>query len=143
MKRLITIISLTGILLGCGLSKPPPGLKHSSIEQQNKAVANVGCVFENQNACSHIVENRLLLASFYSPKGLGNKTEEEKLKGRRITTKFVVEHAGNIQQCRKETAAAILVLNKLEIAGSKYKVLATAPISEQSSCYLAVDTENL
>ena len=141
MTRLLGMIFLAGILTGCVDSQRAPELRGLSLEQQQRAASNVGCAFENQKACAHIVENRVLLASFYAPKGLGGKTEDAKNRGRRLTNKFVIENTSNIKQCRAVSAPAIPLLKKLDIAGGKYQVLATTPISEQSSCYLAVDTE--
>ena len=128
---------------GCNSADTPPGLTTSDYQElQRKAVANAGCVIEDQFACTHVIENRQLLSSFFSPEGLGGKDESEKLRGRRVTTKYVVDAVSAIKQCRKTDSEAIPLLKKLEISDGQYQVLATIPVSATSSCYMIPDVES-
>lgn len=103
---------------------------------EQKAVLNTGCIVEDQFACAHLIENRTLLNSFFTPKGFGDKDEAEKVKGRRVTKNYVVDAVSGIKQCRRTSEPVLRVLAGLEIAGGHYQVQATSPVSEQSSCFM-------
>ena len=118
-------------------------------DRQNEQIAaqNAMCAFEphpqgKQSPCAHLIENRLLLGRFFAPETLGGFDEAEKLRGRRITTKFIVNAAAGIKQCRKVSAESITVIRDVKIAGGTYLLKGTAPLSEvNSSCFLTPETE--
>lgn len=114
------------------------------------ALQNLMCAFEphpegKQSPCAHLIENRLLLGRFFSPLLPRGMKEAEQNRGRRITTKFIVEAAAKIQQCRKVPLEnTINVIRDVKIAGGTYLLRGTSPLSEEnSSCFLTPAQEGL
>ncbi len=137
MIKLIPLLVTVLFIASCTV-KNPSGLTRS--EQQGleaKAAQNAQCVFEDQFACSHIIENRTVFSRFFAPPGIGKMDENEKLRGQGITTRYVVKAASSIQQCTRTSDKAILLLKNLEISGEPFQVFGTSPLSDQSKCYLA------
>ena len=99
------------------------------------------CAFENQERCAHVIENRNLMTRFFAPETLGGMNESEKFRGRRITTKFVVEAAASIRQCRPVVADSVVILRDMQINGSTFLMKATAPANETSACFITPDPE--
>ena len=134
--RIVAPLASTLMLMAC-TADDGSGLTatdRKALEQ--KAVLNTGCVFEDQFACAHLIENRTLLSSFFAPKGLGGKSEAEKLKGKRVTKNYVVDAVSGIKQCRRTSEPALKILSGLEIAGGQYQVQATSPVNPQSICFM-------
>jgi len=124
-----------------------PTQQELALEQ--KAVQNLMCAFEphpegKQSPCAHLIENRQLLNRFFAPAGIGNLNEAEKIRGRRITTRFIVNAAGSINQCRKITSEnTVNIIRDIEIADGTYLVKGTSPLSEEnSSCFLTQSLES-
>ena len=112
-------------------------------DKQNEALAaqNAMCAFENQARCSHVIENRILMSRFFAPETLGGMDESEKFRGRRVTTKFIVEAAAAIKQCRRVTEESLIVLKDVDINGAKWQMKATKPVNETSSCFITPEPE--
>lgn len=103
---------------------------------------NLQCAWENQQRCSHVIENRALFARFFAPPTLGNMEEAEKNNGRRVTTRFIVEATAGINQCQKVGSNSIPLVKDVRIAGKGYRVEGTAPLSQASRCFLTPDPES-
>lgn len=100
------------------------------------------CAIDNQARCDHLIENRLLFGRFFAPETLGGMEEPEKLRGRKITTKFVSEAVAGIQQCTRVTEPSIPIVKGMIIDGGKYSVMGTSPLLEGSStCFITPQTE--
>ena len=112
-------------------------------DKQNEvlAVKNAMCAFENQERCAHVIENRNLMTRFFAPETLGGMNESEKFRGRRITTKFIVEAAASIRQCRPVVANSIIILRDVKINGGTFLMKATTPANETSACFITPDPE--
>ena len=113
------------------------------------AVKNQMCAFDphpegKQSPCAHLIENRLLFGRIFAPETLGGLDEAEKIRGRRITTKFIVNAAASIKQCRKVPLEnTINIIRDVKIAGGTYLLKGTAPLSEEnSSCFLTPSQES-
>jgi len=124
-----------------------PTQEELALEQ--KAVQNLMCAFEphpegKQSPCAHLIENRQLLNRFFAPAGIGNLTESEKIRGRRITTRFVVNAAGSISQCQRVTSEdTVNIIRDVKIANGTYLVKGTSPLLEESSsCFLTQSQES-
>ena len=137
MKSLMPALASAIFAASCNTADNIPGA--SEAEQrahEASAVENVGCVFENQARCAHIIEHRTQLALYFTPDGVGRLDPGAKSKGRRVTTNFVIEAASTIQQCTRIDDPVLRLLPDLEISGGKYQVVGTTPLSESSRCYL-------
>ena len=137
MRKLFLIAS-AAILLACtsrDVGPYAPTAQDKTNEQL--AVQNALCGFENQNRCNHVIENRLLLSRFFAPATLGGLDEAEKFRGRRVTTRFVVEAAAGIQQCRKVFDDSVILLKDMDIAGSKWQMKATKPVGPTATCFIS------
>lgn len=112
-------------------------------DKQNEVLAtkNAMCAIENQARCAHVIENRILMSRFFAPETLGGLDESEKFRGRRVTTKFIVEAAAGIRQCRPVTSESIVILKDVNINGGKWQFRATKPVNETASCFLAPEPE--
>lgn len=151
MRKLWSPIIIAMILAACTSSDIGPN-RPTQQDRANEqlAVQNVMCAFEShsegkQSPCAHMIENRLLLGRYFTPRTLGGLSESEKLRGRRITTKFIVEAAAKIQQCRKVPQEnTINIIRDIKIAGGTYLLKGTSPLSEDnSSCFLTPEQEGL
>lgn len=114
----------------------PNALTAEDKQNEQLAIQNIMCVFENQDRCSHVIENRGLMTRFFAPETQGGMEEEDKNRGRRITTKFIVEAAATIKQCRRVTEESLVVLRDIKIAGGTYLLKATKPADTSSACFL-------
>lgn len=121
------------------------GVNRTTSEDRAKqavAAQYVGCAFENQARCDHLIENRTLFGRFFAPATLGGMDENEKFRGRQITTKFVVEALSTIKQCNPVTDESVTIISGMEINGAKYLVKGTSPLQQQSSaCFISPETE--
>lgn len=106
------------------------------------AVSKLQCAWENQARCQHMVENRAIFGRIFSPEGFGNLDANKKIKGRRVTTKFIVEATAGINQCRQVQQESIPLVKDVRIQDRGYRVEGTAPLSNSSSCFLIPDPEN-
>ena len=77
------------------------------------AAQNSMCRIENQARCAHVIENRILMSRFFAPENLGGMREDEKFRGRRITTRFISEAVAGINQCQRVTADSIVILRDI------------------------------
>ncbi len=120
----------------------PHALTAEEKAAEARAVQNAGCGIENQARCDHLIENRILFGRFFAPETLGGMDESEKLRGRRITTKFVVEAAAAIRQCNRVVDDSITIIKGMEINGGKFLVKGTSPLVQQSStCFITPQPE--
>ena len=151
MRKLWSPIFIAMILAACTSSDIGPN-RPTQQDKANEQLAaqNAMCAFEphpegKQSPCAHMIENRLLLGRYFTPRSLGGLKESEKLRGRRITTKFIVEAAARIQQCRKVSEEnTINIIRDIKIAGGTYLLKGTSPLSEEnSSCFLTPVQEGL
>ncbi len=100
------------------------------------------CAIDNRARCDHMIENRLLFGRFFAPPTLGGMEEPEKLRGRKITTKFVSEAVAGIQQCNRVTAPSIPIVKGMVLDGGTYTLMGTSPLLEGSStCFITPQTE--
>ncbi len=139
------------ILAACSSTTVGPNAP-SEQDKANEQLAlqNMMCAFEphpegKQSPCAHMIENRLLLGRYFAPQTLGGLKDAEKSRGRRITTKFIVEAAARIKQCRKVPLEnTINIIRDVKIAGGTYLLRGTSPLSEEnSSCFLTPYQEGL
>ncbi len=143
MRKLLHIFGAALLLAGCSSTGAGQGDTDSQYRSLELAAAgNLQCAWENQARCSHMIENRSLMARFFAPETLGGLNEPEKQRGRRITTKFVVEAAAAINQCRRVTAKSVTIVKDVRISEKGYRVEGTAPLNASSSCFLTPDPEN-
>ncbi|MEO0328280.1 MAG: hypothetical protein AAF217_06730 [Pseudomonadota bacterium] len=140
--RIFAFILLAGVLLAC-TSRDVGPYAPSAEDKSNEQLAanNAFCAFENQEKCAHVIENRILLSRFFAPKTLGGMDESEKFRGRRVTTRFVVEAAASIQQCNRVNGEAVTILKDMDIAGRKWQLKASKPAIPTASCFLMPDPE--
>ena len=149
MRKLWSPVVIAMILAACTSTDIGPNRPTAEYKAQEQlAIQNLMCAFEphpegKQSPCAHMIENRLLLGRYFAPRALGGLKESEKLRGRRITTKFIVEAAAGIQQCRKVPPEnTINIIRDIKIAGGAYLLKGTSPLSEEnSSCFLTPDQE--
>ena len=138
--RSLVLIGAFAALIACtsrDVGPYAPTAQDKSNEQL--AVQNAQCAFENQNRCSHVVENRILLSRFFAPEGFGGMDESEKFRGRRVTTKFIVEAAAGIQQCTKVFEDSVILLKNIDINGGKWQMKATKPVSPTANCFITLE----
>ena len=144
MKRLLATFCFLALVAGCN-SSTSSGSARSGPDQaalEAQAVAKIGCGFENKARCAHLIENRLLFNRFFQPEVVSRMSENEVVKGRRVTTKFVAETAASIQQCVPVTAESVIIINNIVLAGKPYSVRGTAPLDETAStCFLSQPKE--
>lgn len=149
MKKLGCSIVIAFIATACSATSGSNlSEKQQFATNEQLAIQNVMCVFEphpegKQSPCAHMIENRLLLGRFFAFETLGGFKESEKAKGRRITTKFIVNAAASIKQCRKVPLEnTINIIRDVKIADGTYLLKGTAPLSEENSfCFLTPDLE--
>ena len=139
----IAIVAIAVVAVACSSRNIGPNAPTAEdLANETLAVQKTQCAIENQARCAHLIENRTLFARFYTPETLGGMTENEKVKGRRITTKFVVEAVAAIKQCNRVTAESITLIRGMAINGRKYLVKGTAPLEPQTSiCFLMPQPE--
>lgn len=137
MINYIILLLLPMLLVACN-SRDFGANAPTSKDRANAALAvqKVNCAFENQKACAHIIENRILLARFFAPETLGGLDGDEKVKGRRVTTRFVVDNVAEIKQCRPVAGESIPLIRDIDINNAKYQVHASKPVTPQSLCFL-------
>ena len=142
MRRLIVPGLLCGLAVAC-TSRDVGPYAPTAEDKQNEALAaqNAMCAFENQARCTHVIENRILMARFFAPETLGGMNESEKFRGRRVTTKFIVEAAASVKQCRRVTQESVILLKNVDINGGKWLMKATKPVNESAACFLTPDPE--
>lgn len=150
MKKVLSQLLLATLLVACvstEVGRNAPTAEFKAKEQL--AVQNQMCAFDphpegKQSPCAHLIENRLLFGRIFAPETLGGLDEAEKIRGRRITTNFIVEAASKIKQCRKVPLEnTINIIRDVQIAGGTYLLKGTAPLSEEtSSCFLTPDLES-
>ncbi len=101
------------------------------------------CVIDNQARCDHLIENRLLFGRFFAPETLGGLDESEKFRGRRITTKFVVEALAATNQCVAPSEPTVTIVRGMIIDGRRFDAKGTSPLVEQqSSCFITPSAED-
>ncbi|MGI9349957.1 MAG: hypothetical protein ACR2O3_00225 [Rhizobiaceae bacterium] len=142
MKKQLALVLMAGIAVAC-TSRDVGPYAPTAEDRQNEVLAakNAMCTFENQERCAHVIENRNLMTRFFAPETLGGMNESEKFRGRRITTKFIVEAAATIKQCRPVVADSVVILRDVKINGGTYLMKATKPASENSACFIIPDPE--
>ncbi|MEL7430272.1 MAG: hypothetical protein AAFN43_09755 [Pseudomonadota bacterium] len=121
----------------------PYALTNEDKALQRVAAGKAMCVIDNQARCDHLIENRILFGRFFAPETLGGMPEDEKIRGRRVTTKFVVEALAGINQCNRVGGQSINIIKGMEIDGRRFDVKGTSPLVEtQSACFIEPATEN-
>lgn len=144
MIQSLTVLASGLLLVACSSTSIGPNAPtQEDLALENAAVQNQMCAFEphpegKQSACAHLIENRQLLSRFFAPEGVGRLEQSEKNRGRRITTRFIVNAAAKIKQCQKVPLENTLnIIRDVKIAGETYVVKGTSPlIEESSSCFL-------
>ena len=137
MKRGIPIMAAFVITACSTAGTPVTSEQKQFLESEKLALKNIMCVFENQARCDHIIENRSIFARFFAPADLGGLTAAEKIRGRNVTTKFVVEAAASIQQCQRTSLETISLIKDVKISDGTYRVEGTKPLQKgQSVCFL-------
>ena len=142
MRRL-GALGILGMLAVACTSRDVGPYAPTAEDKQNEVLAaqNAMCAFENQARCSHVIENRILMSRFFAPETLGGMDESEKFRGRRVTTKFIVEAAASIKQCRKVSQEAVILLKDVDINGGKWQMKATKPVDANASCFITPSPE--
>ena len=141
--------SLLPILLGVFASAcvstdvGPNALSAEDKAVQQQAVSKLMCRVENQARCTHVIENRILFGRFFAPETLGGMPEDEKRKGRRVTTKFISEAVAGINQCQPVNAESVVLVKGLKLNGGNYEFRGTSPLDPQTSaCFLTQSSES-
>ncbi|MFK5980947.1 MAG: hypothetical protein QM488_18895 [Rhizobiaceae bacterium] len=101
-----------------------------------RAAGNAGCVFEDRQLCSQLIDQRASVAQFFNRGENPKLTERQKKVGKQSLTKRIVDAAATIRQCNKTDATAIALVQQMEIAGQEFSVQATSPVSSTSDCFL-------
>jgi len=110
--------------------------------QQVIAAGKAMCVIQNQARCDHLIENRVLFGRFFAPETLGGLDEGKKFRGRRLTTKFVVEALAASNQCVAPVGPSINIVKGMEINNRLFDLKGTSPLVEQqSSCFITPSLE--
>ena len=142
MKKRFAVILTCLALVGCTSEKYGP---YALTDEQRKAEAiaatKVMCRIEQQDRCAHVIENRQLMARFFKVETQGGLEEEEKKRGRRITTNYVVEAVAAINQCTPVSEDSIPLLRDMKINGGTYIMMATKPVNESAACFITPDPE--
>lgn len=143
MRNQFILVGLAILAVACtsrDVGPYAPTAEDKNLESQ--AAQKAMCGIENQARCDHLIENRLLFGRFFSPETLGGMDESEKFRGRRVTTKFVVEAVAAIKQCNRVDALSVNIVKGMEIAGKKFDVKGTSPLVEQeSTCFITPSSE--
>ena len=145
MKRRIVHILPIGVIMAACVQTSDVGPEARTPEFKALELAAVGklqCAWENQERCNHMIDKRTLFPRFFAAEGLGGLTEDAKANGRRVTTKFIVEATGSINQCRPVNDKSIVLLKNVQIAKKLYQVEGTSPLDANSSCFLAPLSES-
>ncbi|MEM8651659.1 MAG: hypothetical protein AAGF54_14085 [Pseudomonadota bacterium] len=138
MKRGVPILAAFAITACSSTTSPVTSEQQEYPILEKRALENIMCIFENQTRCDHIIENRTIFARFFAPADLGGLTANQKINGRRVTTKFVVEAAASIQQCQRTSTETISLIKDVKISGGTYRVEGTKPLEQgQSVCFIA------
>jgi len=136
---LISVLALSAV----ACSSQGGSIQDETSDLARQAASNVMCAIENQARCGHVIENRTLMSRFFQPLSFGGMNESEKLRGKRVTTNFVIEAAANIKQCRRISKPGIPILKNMEIAGGYYQLHGTSPLDPVSStCFLTPQAED-
>ena len=101
-----------------------------------RAAGNAGCIFEDLQLCSQLVEQRVSVAQFFNRGVNTSLKERQKQVGKQSLTKSIVDAAATIRQCQKTDAETISLIQQMEIAGQDFSVQATSPVSSTSDCFL-------
>lgn len=143
MKKSLAVGGVALLVAACSSSDVGPFAPTAEEKaSQRIAAQNAMCAIDNQARCDHLIENRILFGRFFAPETLGGMEEPEKLRGRKLTTKFVSEAVAGIQQCTRVTAPSIPIVKGMVIDGGKYTVMGTSPLLEGSStCFITPQTE--
>ncbi len=148
MKKPLLSLSIATVLVACSPTAGPRFEAQQLKANEQLAAQNIMCAFEphpegKQSPCAHLIENRILFGRIFSPETLGGLPEGDKIRGRRVTTKFIVEAAASIKQCRKvPLESSITIIRDVQFAGQTYLLKGTPPLLEEnSSCFLTPETE--
>ena len=144
MRHNLALLSLCVLVVACTSSNVGPNAATEEQKNQEKVAASrTMCVIENQARCNHLIENRVLFSRFFVPAVLGGLDENEKIRGRRITTKFVVEALANNNQCVAPSEPSVTIVKGMQIDGRLFDVKGTSPLQEQqSSCFITPSSED-
>jgi hypothetical protein len=150
LRKFLSPVLFATFLAACVSSDVGPNAPTAELKAKEQlAVKNQMCAFDphpegKQSPCAHLIQNRVLFGRIFAPPTLGGLDEGEKLRGRRITTKFIVDAASKIKQCRRVPLDnTINIIRDVKIAGGTYLLKGTAPLSEEnSSCFLTPDQES-
>lgn len=135
MISALFLISLSA-LASCN-SRPEGVSASDERASQARAVANAGCIIEDQKVCAELVEKRGIVGQFFSPVLTAKLSKIEKEHGVQVLTRRIVDAVAAISQCTKTDAKTIPLIQKMKIAGEEFAFLATAPVTENSSCFLS------
>ena len=142
--RNLTLIGICAVLVTACPSRDVGPNAPTAQDKTNETVAaqKSMCTIENQTRCDHLIENRNLFGRFFAPQTLGGMDENEKQRGRRITTKFVVEAVAAINQCKRVELTSIPIVKGMIIAKQKFNVMGTSPLVKgESTCFITPQTE--
>ena len=133
-------VSIITALLAAGCTPEKVGPYAADADDraiQRQAAQKLMCRIENQERCSHLIQNRAVFSRFFDPLNTGTMTQTEKFKGRQITTKYVAEALAEIKQCQTVGEESIAIIKGLKLDEKLYQVRATSPLSEQTSaCFI-------
>lgn len=143
VRRIIPAFAIALFVAACSSTDIGPyALTDDDKAKQVSAAGKTMCAIENRARCDHLIENRLLFGRFFAPETLGGMDEAEKLRGRSVTTKFVVEAVAEIKQCNRINSPSIPIVKGMDIAGGKYTVMGTSPLLEgESTCFITPQVE--
>ncbi|MDJ0614371.1 MAG: hypothetical protein QNJ29_11920 [Rhizobiaceae bacterium] len=143
MRKLVAFVCIAVFAVACtsrDVGPYAPTTEEKSLEQI--AATKSMCVIQNQARCDHLIENRSLFSRFFAPATLGGLDESEKFRGRRITTKFVVEALAATNQCVPPSGPSVTIVKGMEIDKRRFDVKGTSPLLEQqSSCFITPSSE--
>ena len=137
MKKIsaLFLISLSA-LVSCN-SRPEGVSAADDRASQAQAVANAGCIIEDQKVCTELVAKRGIVGQFFSPVTTSTLKKADQEHGVRVLTRRIVDAVSAIRQCTKTEAKTIPLIQKLVIAGEEFSFLATAPVTAESSCFIS------
>ena len=137
------LVVMTGLVLAActGDNFGPHALTAEDRENQVVAAKKIMCRIEQQDRCAHVIKNRQLMTRFFKPDTQGGLKEDEKKRGRRITTKYIVEAVAAINQCTPVIEESLVLLRDVKIDGGTYLLKATIPADESAACFITPDPE--
>lgn len=144
MRHYLALLCLCILVTACTSRDVGPYAPTAEEKGQEKlAATRAMCVIENQARCDHLIENRVLFGRFFVPSVLGGLDESERIRGRRITTKFVIEALAMNNQCVAPAEPSIAIVTGMQIDGRLFDVKGTSPLKEQqSSCFISPSSED-